>query len=168
MKRPHYSYSQLSQYLRCPLQYYFERIVRLPRPFVSSSLVLGSSVHEALAHYHTNLQEHRKVTSHNIGDVFLKAWKRREQEQPVKLRSDETSSSLIDLGVSLIETYLAEPPPENIVAVEQSIVVPLETSAGIYLDRPLVTILDVLCKDDDGPRVIELKTSGRRYSQADV
>jgi putative RecB family exonuclease len=168
MNRPHFSYSQLSQYLRCPLQYYFERIVRLPRPFVSSSLVLGSSVHEALASYHTALSEHRTLSPHAIGDVLLGAWKRREQERPVQLRSDETASSLIDLGVSLVGVYLAQPPPENIIAVEQSIVVPLETSDGDYLDRPLVTVLDVLCRDGNRPKVIELKTSGRRYSQTDV
>ena len=29
--RPHWSYSSLAQYLRCPLQYYFERVVHLER-----------------------------------------------------------------------------------------------------------------------------------------
>ena len=168
MNRPHYSYSQLSQYLRCPLQYYFERIARLPRPFVSSSLVLGGAVHEALAVYHTAIMERLTVATHTIGDVFFKAWGRRAEQQPIQLRPSETSSTLIDQGVALLEAYLAEPPPENIVAVEQTLIVPLETSAAEYLDRPLVTVVDVLCRDVDGSKVIELKTSGRRFSQTDV
>ena len=49
--RPHWSYSQLNQYMRCPLQYYFERIVKLDRPFVPSGLLFGSAIHEALAEF---------------------------------------------------------------------------------------------------------------------
>lgn len=46
--RPHWSYSSISQYLACPLRYYFQRILCLPQPSINSSLVLGSSVHAVL------------------------------------------------------------------------------------------------------------------------
>ncbi len=51
-KRPHTSYSAVAQYQRCPLQYYFQRILKLPSDTVASGLVLGGAVHEALAEYH--------------------------------------------------------------------------------------------------------------------
>ena len=42
--RKHWSYSAINQYLRCPLQYYFERVLRLPKPTVGSGLVLGEVI----------------------------------------------------------------------------------------------------------------------------
>ncbi|REK23089.1 MAG: hypothetical protein DWQ42_15785 [Planctomycetota bacterium] len=55
--RPHWSFSQVAQYQRCPLQYYFERIARLPRPFTPTGLALGSAVHAALAACHEQLMQ---------------------------------------------------------------------------------------------------------------
>jgi RecB family exonuclease len=67
--RPHWSYSQISQYLRCPLQYYFQRILKLPEPWVSSNLVLGSAVHAALAEYHMGVEQRFMVPLHNCSAV---------------------------------------------------------------------------------------------------
>ena len=168
MKRPHWSYSRLAQYLRCPLQYYFERVLHLPRPFISSSLVLGSAVHEALAEYHRSLQQGRPIEPHQIGDTFLATWKRREEHEQIQLRTDETTTGLIEQGLGLIEMYLAAPPPTGILSVEQSLKVPLMNGSNEFLDRPLMTIQDLLCEEDNQLTVVELKTSSRRYSQAEV
>lgn len=48
LSRPHWSYSQINQYLRCPLQYFFERVLKLERQSIPSNMALGSAVHEAL------------------------------------------------------------------------------------------------------------------------
>ena len=168
MKRPHWSYSRLAQYLRCPLQYYFERVLHLPRPFISSGLLLGSAVHEALAEYHRSLQQGRPIEPHQIGDAFLTTWKRRGEHEQIQLRTDETTTGLIEQGLGLIEVYLAAPPPTAILSVEQSLTVPLMNGSNEYLDRPLVTIQDLLCEEDNQLTVVELKTSSRRYSQAEV
>jgi len=56
-RRPHWSYSSITQYLTCPLRYYFQRILCLPQPTLSSGLVLGSAVHAALAEYHRDLKD---------------------------------------------------------------------------------------------------------------
>ena len=50
--RPHWSFSSVSQYIRCPLQFYFERVQKLPRKSVSDAQLLGSALHSALAEYH--------------------------------------------------------------------------------------------------------------------
>ena len=52
---PHWSYSAISQYLRCPLQYFFQRILGLPSRSIGLGLVLGSAVHAGLAEYHRRL-----------------------------------------------------------------------------------------------------------------
>jgi CRISPR/Cas system-associated exonuclease Cas4 (RecB family) len=61
INRPHWSFSAINQYLRCPLQFFFERVLGLPQPTVSSNLVLGSAVHRTLEAYHRNLMQGRTV-----------------------------------------------------------------------------------------------------------
>ena len=41
--RPHWSYSSLNQLLNlCSLQWFFDKVERLPRPFTPISLAMGS------------------------------------------------------------------------------------------------------------------------------
>lgn len=167
-QRPHWSYSQITQYLRCPLQYYFQRIRKLPEPWVSSSLVLGSAVHAALAEYHNRLLYRRECSGHDIQETFLGTWKGREEQRPIKYRRGEERTKAIDQGVALLEMYLNEPPPERIVGVEQEFTVPLHNSRGEILEKPLVAVLDLLCEDGDEFKVVEFKTSGRRFSEAEA
>lgn len=166
--RPHWSYSQLSSYLRCPLRYYFEYVVKLPRPATPSSLVLGSAVHEALGEYHRHLKANLDVSPRQIEDTFLYAWKTATEERPVQFRDGESSGEVIDSGIGLVNLYLNQPPPKNIVGVEQEMTVPLFTSGGEILEKPLLAVLDLICRDVDGLTVIEFKTSGRRYSAIEV
>ena len=166
--RKHWSYSALNQYLRCPLQYYFERILKLPKPTVGSNLVLGGAVHEALAYYHQKLQRRRPVTLRQVEQVFATAWKQRETDELIQYKAGENRVSQLMIGVALLEVYLASPPPENILAIEQELVVPLVSSRGEYLETPLVCVVDLVTSTDTGLLIHELKTSGRAYSQFEV
>lgn len=168
INRPHWSYSQLSQFLRCPLQFFFERIARLPKPFISSNLVLGSAVHESLAAYHRNIQSGTPTSKERIHEAFLAAWKKRQDAQPLCFGNGETADNVVDQGVAVLESYLNEPPPQNILAVEQEFIVPLYNSQGEFLERPLVAVVDLLSQEERGLTVTEFKTSGRRYSEADA
>lgn len=164
--RPHWSYSQLSQYLRCPLQYYFERIEKLPRAFTSSGMVLGSAIHEGLAVYHRQLQQGQPADAAKVKEQFVAAWQSSEEERPIQYRDGEARDDLVAQGVSLLETYLVEPPPQNILVVEERMIVPLHTSQGEFLEKPLVAILDLLNREESsGLTVTEFKTSGRRYNE---
>ena len=168
VKRPHWSYSSLNQYLRCPLQYYFQRILKLPKAGVGSGLVLGSAVHKALAEYHLTLQQKLQPQPEKIQQVFLDSWTHREELESIEYRNGETRDDLIAKGIALIELYLTEPPPEQIVAVEQETVVPIRNSAGEYLEKPLVAFADLITREETGLRINEIKTSGRAYSQFEV
>lgn len=163
--RPHWSYSQLSQYMRCPLQYYFERILKLPRPFISSGLALGSAVHEGLAAYHRGLQAGQETDVVKIQTVVLATWANREAEAVIQYRDGEGRQEMVDQGIALLEAYMAASPPQNIVAVEHEMVVPLHTSRGDFLDKPLVAVVDLLNREPTGLAVTEFKTSGRRYHE---
>lgn len=165
--RPHWSYSQLSQYLRCPLQYYFERVAKLPRGPVPVSLILGSAVHYALAEHHEKLKHKRTLSESQRHIAFLEEWNRRTSNDDVDFGSKE-SSALIEQGKSLIDLWCQEELPGEIVAVEQPFLVPIPCGSGEYLERPLVAIADLIVKVDGRLRLIEFKTSQRSYSRADV
>ena len=48
-ERPHWSYSSLNQLLNiCSLQYFFEKIEKLQRPFTPVSLAFGSAYHRVM------------------------------------------------------------------------------------------------------------------------
>jgi putative RecB family exonuclease len=166
--RKHWSFSAINQYLRCPLQYYFQRILRLPTPTVGSGLVLGGAVHEALAHYHTKLKQRRVASILQIQRVFAQAWKSREADQQIQYKRGETRVSQLAVGIGLLETYLQSPPPENVLEIERELIVPLVNSQGDYLETPLVAIIDLITGTDEGLKIHELKTSGRSYGQFEV
>lgn len=166
-EQPHWSYSAVSQYLRCPLQFYLERILRLPQEGVSSSLVLGSAVHSALEAYHRRLQQQRDVSLEELQTAFLDKWQWREREIPITYRAGENRDECIAQGIRLVEVYLNDPPPAEIVAVEQELIVPLHNSHGEYLETPLVTVIDLLAREDGRLTILEVKTSGRSYAESD-
>ncbi|HEV7281403.1 MAG TPA: PD-(D/E)XK nuclease family protein [Pirellulaceae bacterium] len=166
--RPHWSYSSLNQYLRCPLQFYFERVLKLPRSGVGSGLVLGSAVHQALAIFHRRLQRKEPTEPNLLRDSFLDEWRNREQEERIEFRGGETREGLIELGVALLETYAQQPPSGEIVAVERRTWIPLRTSDDRYLETPLVAIADLIVRVDGYLKITEFKTSGRAYGEFEV
>lgn len=166
--RPHWSYSAISQFLSCPLRFYFQRVIRLPQKSVGSSLVLGSSVHAALAEYHRTVQQNEPTDTVKLHQIMADTWTMRESETPISFRDGETQDELMAQGISLVELYLKEPPPENIIAIEQEIIAPLHNSQGEYLETPLVAVLDLITEGNEEMTVREFKTSGRAYSEIEA
>ena len=166
--RPHWSYSAINQYLRCPLQYFFQRVLGLPSRTTASGLILGSAVHAALAHYHRRLQLKEEIQANGVLETFRETWADRETHENIVFKDGDTRDDSIGQGVQLLETYLKQPPPTGIVAVEQEILAPLYNSHGEYLENPLLAITDLIKVEDGTLTVNEFKTSGRAYSESDV
>ena len=166
--RPHWSFSSINGYLRCPLQFYFERVLKLPRTSVGSGLVFGSATHNALAVYHVSLKNGVGFKKDDLHRAFLETWTYRESEVVIDYKASESRDDLIAQGIALLELYLEEPPPENIVAVEAGTLVPIRNSAGDYLETPLAAVADLITRDSDGLKVNEFKTAGRAYGEFEV
>jgi putative RecB family exonuclease len=131
-------------------------------------MVLGSAVHEGLADYHRHLQASEQIPAGRIQETFLNTWTEQENRQPIQFRDKDTRDEVLAQGVALLELYLQEPPPQNIVAVEQAMMVPLFTSSGECLEKPLMAVLDLLHRDEHGLVVDEFKTSGRRFGESET
>jgi CRISPR/Cas system-associated exonuclease Cas4 (RecB family) len=162
-----WSYSALSQYARCPLQFFFQRILGLPQRSTPSPLALGSAIHEALAQYHQGVRDRRPPRPDSVVAAFRRAWEERKRQELIFYQKG-TEQGHVEQGLALQEAYLKEPPPAGIVAVEQELVVPLVTSQGEVLDQQLVAVLDLVTRDPrEGLKVTDLKTSSRAYSDLD-
>jgi len=166
--RPHWSYSAINQYLRCPLQYYFQRILKLPQPTVSSGLILGAAVHSALAVYHRYLMENKEPVEQQIRQEFFETWILRSNEQIVEFKAGESKGDLMEQGLALLKLYMDAPPPQGIVGIEQRFLVPLHNSDGEYLETPLLAFMDLITQEADVLKVTEFKTSGRAYGEFEV
>jgi CRISPR/Cas system-associated exonuclease Cas4 (RecB family) len=166
--RPHWSYSSISQYLACPLRYYFQRILCLPQPTINSSLVLGSSVHAVLAEYHRMIQQHEPTRIDKLHQVFANTWSSRENQTRISFKDGENPKDTFDQGIALVELYLKEPPPQHIVSIEREIISPVHNSRGEYLETPLVAVADLITADNEELTVREFKTAARAYSEIET
>ena len=63
---------------------------------------------------------------------------------------NEAADDGLALGISLVDLYLGEEPPANIVAVEQPLLAPIANSAGVYLERPILVVPDLITREADG------------------
>jgi CRISPR/Cas system-associated exonuclease Cas4 (RecB family) len=167
--RPHWSYSSVSQFLKCPLQFYFERVLKLPRKTRTDTLVLGSSLHSALAVYHRKLQVGELVTAQAIHTAYLEAWENQAGDGPIVGSGEKSLSDSRDLGISLVDVYMKAPPAGTIIEVESPMLAPITNSHGQYLEKPLLIVADLITRQEDGSlQVNEIKTSGRAYSESEV
>jgi putative RecB family exonuclease len=147
--RPHWSYSSISQFLKCPLRFYFERVLKLPRKSKSDALVLGSSLHSALAVYHRKIQAGESVTTAEIHKVYLDAWEEQSQDGPIVASGEKSLADSRDLGISLMDVYMKEPPSGTIIAVENPMLAPIANSHGEYLEKPLLIVADLITRQKD-------------------
>lgn len=167
--RTHWSYSSVSQYLKCPLQYYFERVVKFPRKGTTDAQVLGSAVHSALATYHRQLQSGGAVTAESIRQAYLDAWDGQVDDGQVVALGGKPLGDSRDLGMTLVEVYLGQPPSGTIIAVESPMMTPIANSRGDYLEKPVLIVADLVSRQEDGTlQITEIKTSGRAYSESEV
>lgn len=166
--RPHWSYSALAQHLRCPLQFFFERVVGLPRLSASDAQVLGSSIHAALARYHRALQAGEPIRAHEVHEALLASWDEQASRMQV-VHNRRSRANNLALGAALVDLYLREPPPTDIVAVEAPLLAPITTSAGLVLEKPLLVVPDLItCRDDGTPNIVEIKSASRAFSESEV
>ena len=167
--RPHWSYSQLTAYLRCPLQYYFQYVLGLKRRFTPSGLALGSAVHAALAAHHRGIQSGQPLQAKEIETAFLEAWQEKRTFEVIQYGDSQTEEAVINQGVALLQAYLnSEQPPQEIIAVEKELVAPIHDSTGEYLEKPLIAVIDLMARQQDSIKITDFKTSSRAYSELEA
>ena len=165
--RPHWSYSSLNQLLNvCSLQWMFEKLLKLPRPFTPVSLAMGSAYHRVMEFIAMHRLEGRLPMPAETRDLFHDLWAREQKEGPPMEQTEDPPEKLAEQGAGLVAAYLQQiDPRERVVDINQVFAVPVGSS-----ERPLIGEVDCVVEGADGQTVlVDWKTSGRRWpkEQAD-
>jgi hypothetical protein len=157
------SFTQLDQYLRCPLKYRFIYIDRIDPEFVPASLIFGRGIHVAAAHYFRGVAAGARPTVADVQGVFATYWDLETSLRPVKFWKGSKAESLDQAAQMLAVFHAAQDPTIEVIAVEQRFTVPLiDQTTGEVLDPELVVVLDLLERDREGRLVVvDLKTVWR-------
>ena len=165
--RPHWSYSSLNQLLNvCSLQWMFEKLLRIPRPFTPVSLAMGSAYHRVMEFIAMHRLEGRLPMPTETRDLFHTLWEREQKEGPPMEKTEDPPEKLAEQGSGLVAAYLQQVDPrEKIIEINQAFAVPVGSS-----ERPLIGEIDCVVESADGQTVlVDWKTSARRWpkDQAD-
>jgi hypothetical protein len=169
--RPHWSFSALNQFLNCSLQYYFDRIARLPRAFIPVSLSFGSAFHRAMEWMHLSIKEGGQPTENEARDLFRDLWSRQvTEDKQIRFDDEITENTCSAQGADLVAAFLkALDPEEQVISVNEAFAVPLIDAQGNVLEKPMVGELDCRVGKNSKVIIVDWKTSGRRWpkDQAD-
>ena len=166
-KRPHVSASQINQLLNiCSLQWYFERIAKLKKPFVSHSLVFGGLVHRVLEQWFLQLKAGRIPDLAMHLEMFSKLWKRANHDQTIKFGARDDFNSLADKGRNMIECFIEHvDPSEKILAVSEAFCVPVHSPNGSVVELPLIGEFDLVIEKNGKPVIDDWKTAAKKWSK---
>lgn len=158
--RPHWSFSSLNQLLNiCSLQYFFEKIEKLPRPFTPVSLVFGSAYHRVMEFIAMHRMEGNLPVAKDVGDLFHTVWDRERKEGPPMEESDATPDELAEQGAGLVEAYLGQiDQGERVLDINRMFAVPVGSS-----ERPLIGEIDCVVETAGETVLVDWKTSARRW-----
>jgi putative RecB family exonuclease len=152
----HFSYSQLSTYLSCPLQYRLKYVDLIPPAFKSASLAFGSSIHEAVAAYYQSRLEGDTLQPHQMVDVYRDTWRGAEG---VKFFNGDNGASLLEKASQLINVFHEQVDPKvTVLGVEEFFEVQVAKEVP-----PIHGYIDLIGESPDGRvTVADLKTAAKK------
>ncbi|MFA5687806.1 MAG: PD-(D/E)XK nuclease family protein [Kiritimatiellales bacterium] len=169
-KRPHLSNSQINQLLNvCSLQYYFERVARIPRAFNSASLVFGDCVHRTLKTVFLGLKAGRIPSIERYERMFSRLWELTNRDKEIKFPETEDIQSLDVKGRNMVRCFLEHiDPADKVQAVSEPFCVPVHAPDGSYIELPLIGEFDAVIKRNGQPVIVDWKTAARKWSKGDA
>jgi putative RecB family exonuclease len=166
----HFSYSQLSTFLICPMKYAHQYVWGTPWESKPIALPFGRAVHKSAELYYLCLKETGEIIPlGQMIDTFVAVYdgEVKQTEIEISLKEGETIAGLRDQGVELLKLFHKEIRPQQIAGVEVpfSVSVPDILNGGGDLPIKLVGYFDLVERDDQGVYLVaELKTSAQRFS----
>jgi len=118
MKKQHlnrsFSYTQLETFLRCPLQYKYQHIVKIPT-LPTSSITFGNSIHKTLQNYYQQFLNEKSISLNELVRVFRKNW------LPVGYSSASHEKRMKAEGEKILKSYYKKFHNRNldVVAIEK-------------------------------------------------
>ena len=161
--RDYLSFSAIRLYQTCPLKYFFRYEIGLPEETVSSSLVFGGAVHNAIDfHFRELLVGNSPPHSDALLGEFWQGWEERSPEQ-IRFSRGEDKDSLGLLAERMLSAFQQSDtakPRGQILAVEE------ELRGSVVPDCPdVLGRVDLIVDAGDTLLIEDWKTSRSRWSQ---
>jgi CRISPR/Cas system-associated exonuclease Cas4 (RecB family) len=163
---PHVSVSSIKTFLACPMKHAHRYRLGTEPSHRAVALVLGSTVHEALAAFYEHLRSGKGDPPHDLLlSVFSDAWRREVAAQPPVLSDDLDAER--DAGLALLEAFHARAVrPDRVLGVELPFAIPITgPKNGEEKEALLVGAIDAIVEKDGRIIVIENKTAKRRWAE---
>jgi CRISPR/Cas system-associated exonuclease Cas4 (RecB family) len=145
--------TQVRTFLDCSAKWWFRYGLRLPEP-KTSSLALGSAVHEALAeNFRQKIETREDLDVCGVTALFRQSWSHQTEE--TIFQPDEDAAQLRLLGEQLVQKYMEEAAPSiDPAGVEFEVT----GKVGAASVRGFIDLMDV------HGAVIDVKTAARKPS----
>ncbi len=169
-ERPHWSYSSLNGLLNvCSLQWAFERLWKVkPEGPVPGALTFGSAFHRALEYQATARKEGQQVKESDLRDLFDTVIRRQVEEDGEVDFGDADLEATAAQGREVVACFLANvSPEERVLAVNHVFCIPLITSDGTVLAKPLIGEVDCIAQNGK-LSAVDWKSGATRYSDQKV
>src|SRR5262245_38297953 len=152
------SVSQVNSYLVCPLQYRFQYVDHIPRPWRVAAMAFGSSVHAAVEWFHKERLAGRATDLTEVLKVFDADWYAQNVE-PLVFSDRESREGLAEKGRAMLQLYVESATAPKPLAVEQFFQLDLaDPETGEVFDLRLRGVVDLV---EEGETLVDLKTAGR-------
>lgn len=161
-KGPHISFSQVNTYLMCPLKYRFCYRERLPMPFLPSTLVTGSAMHETIATYYQSHLEGNVIAPDDMIKIFQQYWAAEEEKSEIRFNGRDRDSTF-GMAEKLIQVFHEKASPQNVIAIEEPFRMPIGDSCP-----DLVGVVDLIESDGASIVIVDLKTASKRKSDQEL
>jgi len=164
-ERPHFSASQLTTYLQCPLMYYYQYELGIPWKATPSAVAFGGSIHRAIETVNRELMDNG-ISKDEAVSAFNKDWTANLEENEIAWGKPEESAELLDKGQTLVGLYYDHFRDSKPEAVELKFRIPiLDPTTGLFVEsRDLVGKIDAVV--DNG--IAEIKSTGRTPNQQEI
>lgn len=155
-KLDHISYSQIDNYLICPLRYKYSYVLNIPTP-PSRSLNFGDTFHKTLNEFHSKIMHGDKPSLEDLYEIFEKNW------NPLGYENEKDRKNTFEEGKTMLKNYYEKNKELNVkhLGLEKKFVLSIDGTK-------LKGTIDRIDKLPDGTvEIIDYKT-GKEKSQKEV
>lgn len=161
--RGYFSFSEVSTFQRCPLQWKYRYIDGVEPEQISAALVLGSGVHAAIEHHFQQIMQVGALPSlGELLEVFDRCWGKEVKDLPVTYPRGHDRETIRLTAERMLEQFIASPhaqPDGEIVGIEESFRVVLAEDLPDLMGR-----IDMVTRQGNELCITDFKTARSMWS----
>lgn len=158
------SVSRIGTFLRCPRQYFFKYIERVPADFRTTALAFGTAWHDATREYFSS---RGALTLDALTEVFATSLDAQlvADDVPVLFEATETRDELVSKARLMLIVFAERVPiPDEVLDLERAFSIEMaHPVTGQILPVPIVGSIDAIVRRDGRIILLELKSAKRKW-----